>query len=130
MLFSKSKPAAPPSTTEMADGPLVQLRNIEKGYQHGPTTTFVLRRVSLDIKAGEFVSIMGPSGAGKSSLLHILGMHDTAWTGEYWFGGAPIHALGKKERAEVNKRSIGFVFQSYHLLDNLTVYENLDVPLS
>ena len=90
----------------------------------------MLRRVTLDIKAGEFVSIMGPSGAGKSSLLHILGMHDTAWTGEYWFNGAPIHALGKKERAEVNKKHIGFVFQSYHLLDNLTVYENLDVPLS
>ena len=130
MLFSKSKPAAPPVPAEVADGPLVQLRNIEKGYTHGPTTTYVLRRVSLDIKAGEFVSIMGPSGAGKSSLLHILGMHDTAWTGEYWFNGAPIHALAKKERAEVNKKHIGFVFQSYHLLDNLTVYENLDVPLS
>ena len=130
MLFSKSKPAPPPAALEPNDGPLVQLRNIEKGYQHGPTTTFVLRRVTLDIKAGEFVSIMGPSGAGKSSLLHILGMHDTAWTGEYWFNGAPIHALGKKERAEVNKKHIGFVFQSYHLLDNLTVYENLDVPLS
>ena len=130
MLFSRSKPAPPPAALEPNDGPLVQLRNIEKGYQHGPTTTFVLRRVSLDIKAGEFVSIMGPSGAGKSSLLHILGMHDTAWTGEYWFNGAPIHALGKKERAEVNKKHIGFVFQSYHLLDNLTVYENLDVPLS
>ena len=130
MLFGKSKPAVTPASTEMMDGPLIQLRNIEKGYQHGPTTTFVLRRVSLDIKAGEFVSIMGPSGAGKSSLLHILGMHDTAWTGEYWFNGAPIHALGKKERAEVNKKHIGFVFQSYHLLDNLTVYENIDLPLS
>jgi len=130
MLFSKSKPAAPPTAIEPHDGPLVQLRAIEKGYQHGPTTTFVLRRVTLDIKAGEFVSIMGPSGAGKSSLLHILGMHDTSWTGEYWFNGAPIHALAKKERAEVNKKHIGFVFQSYHLLDNLTVYENLDVPLS
>ena len=130
MLFSKSKPAAPPVTSESVDGPLVQLRNIEKGYVHGPTTTFVLRRVSLDIKAGEFVSIMGPSGAGKSSLLHILGMHDTAWTGEFWFNGAPIHALGKKERAEVNKKHIGFVFQSYHLLDNLTVYENIELPLS
>ena len=130
MLFSRSKPAPPPAALEPNDGPLVQFRNIEKGYQHGPTTTFVLRRVSLDIKAGEFVSIMGPSGAGKSSLLHILGMHDTAWTGEYWFNGAPIHALGKKERAEVNKKHIGFVFQSYHLLDDLTVYENIELPLS
>jgi ABC-type lipoprotein export system ATPase subunit len=73
---------------------------------------------------------MGPSGAGKSTLLHIVGMHDTAWTGEYWFLGQPVHALGKKERAELHKKHIGFVFQSYHLLDHLTVYENLDVPLS
>jgi len=130
MLFSKSKPAVPPAALEPNDGPLVQLRNIEKGYQHGPTTTFVLRRVSLDIKAGEFVSIMGPSGAGKSSLLHILGMHDTAWTGEFWFNGAPIHALAQKDRAALQKRHIGFVFQSYHLLDNLTVYENIELPLS
>jgi ABC-type lipoprotein export system ATPase subunit len=130
MLFSKSKPAAPPAALEPLDGPLVQLRNIEKGYQHGPTTTFVLRRVTLDIKAGEFVSIMGPSGAGKSTLLHILGMHDASWTGEYFLHGEPIHSIGKRERADLQKKHIGFVFQSYHLLDHLTVYENLDIPLS
>jgi ABC-type lipoprotein export system ATPase subunit len=73
---------------------------------------------------------MGPSGAGKSTLLHILGMHDAAWTGEYEFLGQPVHALNTKARAALHKQYIGFVFQSYHLLDNLTVYENLEVPLS
>jgi ABC-type lipoprotein export system ATPase subunit len=89
-----------------------------------------LRRITLDIKDGEFVSIMGPSGAGKSTLLHILGMHDSEWTGEYHFGGHPVHRLAAKDRARLHKQHIGFVFQSYHLLDHLTVYENLDVPLS
>ncbi len=131
MLFSRSRPEpAAVEPTEAPTGALVQLRNIEKAYQHGVSKTYVLRRVNVDIKEGEFVSIMGPSGAGKSTLLHIIGMHDTAWTGEYWFVGQPVHALGKKERAELHKRHIGFVFQSYHLLDHLTVYENLDVPLS
>jgi putative ABC transport system ATP-binding protein len=130
MLFSRSRPDAQPPETQTVTGPLVQLRNVEKAYAHGTSTTYVLRRVTADIKDGEFVSIMGPSGAGKSTLLHIIGMHDTAWTGEYWFLGQPVHALGKKERAELHKKHIGFVFQSYHLLDHLTVYENLDVPLS
>jgi len=109
---------------------MISLRNVEKYFEHGPTKTFVLRRVTLDIKEGDFVSIMGPSGAGKSTILHILGMHDSSWTGEYDFLGFPIHRLGKKERAELYKKHIGFVFQSYHLLDNLTVYENLETPLS
>jgi putative ABC transport system ATP-binding protein len=130
MLFSRSRPEAQPPDAQPAGGPLVQLRNVEKAYAHGTSTTYVLRRVTAEIKEGEFVSIMGPSGAGKSTLLHIIGMHDTAWTGEYWFLGQPVHALGKKERAELHKKHIGFVFQSYHLLDHLTVYENLDVPLS
>ncbi|PYR34091.1 MAG: phosphonate ABC transporter ATP-binding protein [Acidobacteria bacterium] len=91
---------------------------------------YVLRRITLEIAAGEFVSIMGPSGAGKSTLLHILGMHDAAWSGEYDFLGQPVHQLKPKARAELHKRHIGFVFQSYHLIDNLTVYENLEVPLS
>src|SRR3982075_2048672 len=73
---------------------------------------------------------MGPSGAGKSTLLHILGMHDAAWSGEFDFLGQPVHRLSPKQRAELHKRHIGFVFQSYHLLDNLTVYENLEIPLS
>ncbi|HYY56336.1 MAG TPA: ABC transporter ATP-binding protein [Pyrinomonadaceae bacterium] len=109
---------------------LIQLRNIEKFYEHGVQKTYVLRRVGMDIEEGEFVSIMGPSGSGKSTLLHILGMHDSAWTGEYYFAGHPVHKLGKKERAQIHKQYIGFVFQSYHLLDHLTVYENLEIPLS
>ena len=109
---------------------MISLRNIEKYFQHGPTKTFVLRRVTIDIKQGEFISIMGPSGAGKSTLLHLLGMHDSAWTGEYDFLDHPIHRMSKKDRSELYKKYIGFVFQSYHLLDSLTVYENLDIPLS
>jgi putative ABC transport system ATP-binding protein len=109
---------------------VIQLRNVEKFFQHGPSKTFVLRRINLDIKEGEFVSIMGPSGAGKSTLLHLIGMHDTAWTGEYNLLEYPIHALKKKDRDELYKKYFGFVFQSYHLLDSLTVYENLDIPLS
>ena len=110
--------------------PLVRLRNIEKSYAHGPGRTFVLRRISLDIDNGDFVSIMGPSGAGKSTLLHILGMHDSAFAGEYDFMDEPVHSLPPKRRAELAKQSIGFVFQSYHLLDDMTVYENLEVPLT
>ncbi len=110
--------------------PLVRLSNIEKSYAHGPERTFVLRRISLDIESGDFVSIMGPSGAGKSTLLHILGMHDSAFTGEYHFMDEPVHDLAPKRRADLAKQSIGFVFQSYHLLDDMTVYENLEVPLT
>ena len=109
---------------------LISLRGVEKFYQHGVTRTYVLRRVSLDIRDGEFVSIMGPSGAGKSTLLHIIGMFDSAWTGEYEFVGEPVHALNQKARSALHKQYMGFVFQSYHLLDNLTVYENLEIPLS
>jgi putative ABC transport system ATP-binding protein len=109
---------------------IISLRGIEKSFRHGAQTTYVLRRITLNFAPGEFVSIMGPSGAGKSTLLHILGMHDGAWTGEYYLHGHPVHALGKKERAELQKAHVGFVFQSYHLIDHLTVYENLDMPLS
>jgi putative ABC transport system ATP-binding protein len=109
---------------------MIILRDIEKCYEQGVQKTFVLRRITLDIKEGEFVSIMGPSGAGKSTLLHLLGMHDSVWSGEYYFLDQPVHKLGKKERFELHKKHIGFVFQSYHLLDHLTVYENLDIPLS
>src|SRR5918992_6080740 len=109
---------------------MIGLRNVEKYFAQGANKTYALRRIELDIKPGEFVSIMGPSGAGKSTLLHILGMHDSAWAGEYALMGHPIHALPTKERAALQKRHIGFVFQSYHLLDNLTVYENIELPLS
>ena len=110
--------------------PLVRLRNVDRAYDQGGGKVFVLRRITLDIAQGEFVSIMGPSGAGKSTLLHVLGMHDGAFTGDYEFLGYKVHALGRKDRQELQKKHIGFVFQSYHLLDDLTVYENLEVPLS
>ncbi|PYS55712.1 MAG: phosphonate ABC transporter ATP-binding protein [Acidobacteria bacterium] len=109
---------------------MIELRNIEKFYESGVGKTFVLRRISLDIKQGDFLTIMGPSGAGKSTLLAILGMLDSNWLGEYFFLGEPVHKLRPKDRIELNKRYIGFVFQQYHLLDSLTVYENLDIPLS
>ena len=109
---------------------MIKLRNVEKFFQHGATKTFVLRRIDVDIQEGDFVSIMGPSGAGKSTLLHLIGMHDSSWTGEYHFLDFPIHAMKKKDRDEVYKKYFGFVFQSYHLLDSLTVYENLEIPLS
>ncbi len=109
---------------------MIKLTNIEKSYRHGLSQTFVLRRLNAEIRQGDFVSIMGPSGAGKSTLLHILGMHDSAWTGEYWLFDDPIHQLSAKDRMRAQKQHIGFVFQSYHLLDNLTVYENIDLPLS
>lgn len=110
--------------------PLIQIRNLEKYYEHGVQRTYVLRRITLDVKEGEFISIMGPSGAGKSTLLHIIGMHDAAWGGEYHFLDEPVHKLNPKSRAALHKQYMGFVFQSYHLLDHLTVYENLDIPLS
>jgi putative ABC transport system ATP-binding protein len=110
--------------------PLIQLRSLEKAYEAGGSQFFVLRRINLDIQSGEFVTIMGPSGAGKSSLLSILGMLDSAWNGEYFFLGEPVHKLNVKKRNELHKANIGFVFQSYHLIDNLTVFENLEIPLS
>jgi putative ABC transport system ATP-binding protein len=109
---------------------MIRLRGVDKAYAQGGGKVWVLRRVDLDVREGEFISIMGPSGAGKSTLLHVLGMHDSAWTGEYHLLEQPVHALDKKKRAELQKRNIGFVFQSYHLLDDLTVYENLEIPLS
>jgi ABC-type lipoprotein export system ATPase subunit len=109
---------------------LIALRDVEKCYEQGGGKVWVLRRINLEVRDGEFVSIMGPSGAGKSTLLHLLGMHDGAFTGEYHFLEQPVHRLGRKERQELQKRNIGFVFQSYHLLDDLTVYENLEIPLS
>jgi ABC-type lipoprotein export system ATPase subunit len=109
---------------------MISLRNVERYFSQGVTKSYVLRRISLDIKPGEFISIMGPSGAGKSTLLHILGMHDHAWQGEYHFDDVAVHSLNPKKRAELRNRNIGFVFQSYHLLDDQTVFENLELPLS
>src|SRR6058998_1734138 len=109
---------------------MIQLHNVEKYYEAGYGKNFVLRRIDAEIKEGEFITIMGPSGAGKSTLLSIVGMLDGAWSGEYYLLEQPVHKLKLKERAELNKKNIGFVFQQYHLLDDLTVAENLDIPLS
>ncbi|MCI0443119.1 ATP-binding cassette domain-containing protein, partial [bacterium] len=109
---------------------MIVLKDVERYYEQGPSRTYVLRRINLEIKDGEFLTVMGPSGAGKSTLLAILGMLDASWNGEFYFLDQPVHKLGRKERAELNKKYIGFVFQSYHLLDNLTVYENLELPLT
>jgi putative ABC transport system ATP-binding protein len=109
---------------------LITTKRIEKTVASGATTTWVLRGIDLDIRSGEFVSIIGPSGAGKSTLLHILGLHDADWRGEYVLCGERVDALNHAKRAELQKRTIGFVFQSYHLIDDLTVAENLEVPLT
>jgi ABC-type lipoprotein export system ATPase subunit len=109
---------------------MIQLRDLEKSYITGYGRTFVLRQITLDFKEGEFITIMGPSGAGKSTLLGILGMLDGDFSGEFHFFGHPVHKLKPRQRVELNKQHIGFVFQSYHLLDDMTVYENLDLPLS
>jgi ABC-type lipoprotein export system ATPase subunit len=118
------------STGEKMEGNLIQLRNIEKSYPLRAGKFFVLRRVNLDVNEGDFLTIMGPSGAGKSTLLTILGMLDGEWSGEYYLSDQPVHKLNLKQRSELSKRNVGFVFQQYHLLDELTVAENLDLPLS
>ena len=109
---------------------MIKLRNVEKAVKQGPGQIFLLRRIELDVATGEFVTVMGPSGAGKSTLLAILGLLDHAWTGEYELFGERVDGLQGKQRAELAKRTIGFVFQQYHLLDSLTVAENLEAPLS
>jgi len=108
---------------------MIKLIDITKYYSSGFVKTFVLRDINLDIKEGEFVTIMGPSGAGKSTLLYILGMLDTPSSGEYCFFDKKVHKLHEKQLTELHKNYIGFVFQSYHLIDDLTVYENLETPL-
>jgi len=109
---------------------MMRMRDIEKSYKSGAGQFFVLRRINLDIAEGDFVTIMGPSGAGKSSLLGILGMLDTSTAGEYHFFEHATHKLAPRDRTKLHNQYIGFVFQQYHLLDSLTVAENLDLPLS
>jgi putative ABC transport system ATP-binding protein len=109
---------------------MIKLVDVEKAYESGAGKTWVLRRINLEIKEGDFVTVMGPSGAGKSTLMGIIGMLDGAWKGEYYLLDNPVHKLDNRRRAELHKKYIGFVFQQYHLLDNLTVAENLDLPLS
>ena len=109
--------------------PLVRLEKLEKAFDHGAGKYHVLRRIDLSIAPGEFVSVMGPSGAGKSTLLHVLGLQDEDWEGSYHLAGVAVHELDSRRRARLRNETVGFVFQSYHLLDDLTVAENLDVPL-
>jgi len=109
---------------------MIQLKNVERSYKTKAGQTWVLRRINLYIREGEFFTVMGPSGAGKSSLLNVLALLDDQWEGEYWFHERAAHAMKRKERAELARKNTGMVFQSYHLLDDLTVQENLDLPLS
>jgi putative ABC transport system ATP-binding protein len=122
--LSAAPPPPPPGV------PLVSLKDLEKVFETPAGKMYVLRRITFDIQPGEFVSIMGPSGAGKSTLLAILGMLDHHWNGEYRFLGEAVHRMNSKQRVALNKQHIGFVFQQYHLIDDLTVAENLDIPLS
>lgn len=109
---------------------MIRLNNVDRSYDTKAGRTWVLRQITLHIEHGDFISVMGPSGAGKSTLLNILGMFDSDFRGEYWLKDAPIHELPQKKRAELGRKHIGFVFQQYHLLDDLSVYENLEIPLS
>jgi len=109
---------------------MITMQNLDRYYPLAGGRYYVLRRINLEIREGEFITIMGPSGAGKSTLLSIMGMLDGGWEGEFFFLEMPVHKLAPKKRIELNKRYIGFVFQQYHLLDSLTVAENLDIPLS
>lgn len=109
---------------------MIQLKSLERSYKTPAGQTWVLRRIKLEIREGEFITIMGPSGAGKSSLLNALALLDDSWEGEYWFREEAVHQMKRKQRADLAKRNIGMVFQSYHLLDDLTVQENIDLPLS
>jgi len=108
---------------------MIKMKEITKFYSSGFVKTFVLRNIDLDVKEGEFLTIMGPSGAGKSTLLHIIGMLDSPSSGEYFFYDKPVHRLSERQLSDLHKNHIGFVFQSYHLIDDLTVYENLETPL-
>lgn len=108
---------------------MIQLSNIERYYKSGPLTTWVLRDINLRIREGEFVTVMGPSGSGKTTLMNIIGMLDEPDGGEYFFLEEPVHKFNERKRTDLHKHYIGFVFQAYHLIDELTVYENIETPL-
>lgn len=108
---------------------MIKMKEITKFYSSGFIKTFVLRNINLNVEEGEFLTIMGPSGAGKSTLLHMLGMLDSPSNGEYFFYDKPVHRMSERQLSDLHKNHIGFVFQSYHLIDDLTVYENLETPL-
>lgn len=109
---------------------MIRLKNLERSYKTPAGQFWVLRRVNLEIREGEFITAMGPSGAGKSSLLNVLALLDDAWNGEYWFRDRAVHAMKRQDRAGLTARNVGMVFQSYHLLNELTVQENIDLPFS
>jgi putative ABC transport system ATP-binding protein len=117
------------SQTNNGVPPMIKTSNITKWYPSGFGKVFVLRNIDLEVTEGEFITIMGPSGAGKTTLLNIIGMLDEASEGEYSFLDQEVHRLKERKRAELYKQHIGFIFQSYHLIDDLTVYENLETPL-
>ena len=131
MIWKGAATEPAPSTAEVsARTALVRTSELEKAIPFQGGSLYLLRDLTLEIEQGDFVSIMGPSGAGKSTLLHVLGLFDEGWSGEYWLDGTAVHTLSPRKRLELRKRTIGFVFQSYHLLDDLTVYENLETPLT
>ena len=109
---------------------MIKLHNVEKSYPLQAGRTWILRNVALEVREGEFISITGPSGSGKTSLLNVLGLMDGDWQGEYWFGDQAVHKLALKQRQALQRERIGFIFQHYHLIDDLSVQENLDLPLS
>jgi len=108
---------------------MISLKNISKWFSNGGNKNFVLRNIDLDVSEGSFISIMGPSGSGKSTLLNVIGMIDEANEGEYIFLGENVSKLKEKQKSALYKKHIGFVFQAYHLIDELTVYENIETPL-
>lgn len=108
---------------------MISLKNIERFYNQGLQKAWVLRDISIDIEEGSFVTIMGPSGSGKTTLLNIIGMLDQPNNGEYYFFDEPVHKFRERKRTELHKHYIGFIFQAYHLIDDLTVYENIETPL-
>ncbi len=107
---------------------MIQLKNVDKYIDSRFQRTFILKGIDLEVKQGEFLTIMGPSGAGKSSLMNIIGMLDEPSAGEYYFFDEPVHNMKEKAKSEMHKNYIGFVFQAYHLIDELTVYENIETP--
>jgi ABC-type lipoprotein export system ATPase subunit len=109
---------------------LIRMHNVEKSVSQGENCLFLLRQISLEVPEGDFVTLMGPSGAGKSTLLSILGLLDSDWRGEYELAGNRVHPLPHKKRQALARDQIGFIFQHYHLLDDMTVYENLELPLT
>jgi ABC-type lipoprotein export system ATPase subunit len=126
MAKEATEAAANPQTA----GSMIRVQGLEKSYPYKGGQTWVLRQIAFEVAEGDFVTIMGPSGSGKSTLLSILGMLDGEFGGEYWLDGKPVHKASNKERGRLGKENVGFVFQQFHLLDDLTVAENLDIPLS